>query len=674
MDRSRMRNKHQAVKDKRASDVQVTAAQIIAEAKMLEPEVKQETHLMITDPKELELFREHVRQRNEEKVKRGFANADNWVNYAKWEEQQHQFDKSRSVFERGLENHPMNRKLWREYAEMEMRQGNINRARNIFHRAISAMPQEDELWMKYALLEQAAMDDQKARDVFARWLQFLPGPHAYKLAVKFEIARCSYDRAREILAQFVMIINEPDSWLFYAAAERAMNDVGRARKVLETAIEALPQPFDDGKIHTELADICVFQNDIAAARQALISCLEQAPAHVISSVFPLYSRFERQHGTLQDIDFLCLQKLKDTLEKTLQKNPRNYSVWARYIAAEQQRCKLARENPKKAVDELLNRAVQHPPESKGLDSITDWAAFGYLCIERALALEQDDGDVEEARKVFKVAISGAPHSLFCFEDLWIQAANLELRHNNLQEMRKLLGAAWGSTGSIKIFRHYVAVERSKGELDRVRKLYESFLQKHPQDVSIWVEYANFEAQNSEPERADGLFQLAVATLPQCGAFVKEAEVDKVWGAFIAARMRAGNLDGVRQLYDTLLDEALGKYAATATPIGGGNNEDEEDNSGRSTLFARLRNVLTGVEQFEMKQSGVAGARAWYKKAVAKVRSVAHGNLQFVAPLLTLWRKFESHHGTAESLRAVDEAMEAPIKKRSRLFKMAEGHK
>lgn len=44
-----------------------------------------------------------------------------WVKYAQWEEQQKDFRRARSVWERALQADYRNVSLWLKYAEMEMR-------------------------------------------------------------------------------------------------------------------------------------------------------------------------------------------------------------------------------------------------------------------------------------------------------------------------------------------------------------------------------------------------------------------------------------------------------------------------------------------------------------------------------------------------------------------------
>lgn len=69
-----------------------------------------------------------------------------WVQYASWEEQQKDFRRARSVWERCLDIQHTSVPTWLKYAEMEMRNRFVNHARNIWDRAVTILPRVDQLW------------------------------------------------------------------------------------------------------------------------------------------------------------------------------------------------------------------------------------------------------------------------------------------------------------------------------------------------------------------------------------------------------------------------------------------------------------------------------------------------------------------------------------------------
>jgi crooked neck len=69
-----------------------------------------------------------------------------WMRYAAFEEQQGDFRRCRSVYERSLLEDSQNVTIWLRYADMEMRNRYINHARNVWDRAVSLLPRVDQLW------------------------------------------------------------------------------------------------------------------------------------------------------------------------------------------------------------------------------------------------------------------------------------------------------------------------------------------------------------------------------------------------------------------------------------------------------------------------------------------------------------------------------------------------
>lgn len=68
------------------------------------------------------------------------------MQYASWEEQQKDFRRARSVWERCLDVDHRSIPTWLKYAEMEMRHRFVNHARNVWDRAVTILPRVDQLW------------------------------------------------------------------------------------------------------------------------------------------------------------------------------------------------------------------------------------------------------------------------------------------------------------------------------------------------------------------------------------------------------------------------------------------------------------------------------------------------------------------------------------------------
>lgn len=143
------------VKNKTHAPIQITAEHIIQEARKLqEPKNHHHANHKIIDSVELQEYRLCKRNEYENQVRRGNKN-NVWVEYAKWEESQKDFERARSVWERALEADYKDHTIWLKYGDFEMRNKFLNHARNVFDRAVTLLPRVDMLWSKYIHMEKS---------------------------------------------------------------------------------------------------------------------------------------------------------------------------------------------------------------------------------------------------------------------------------------------------------------------------------------------------------------------------------------------------------------------------------------------------------------------------------------------------------------------------------------
>lgn len=76
--------------------------------------------------------------------------------------------------------------------------------------------------------------------------------------------------------------------------------------------------------------------------------------------------------------------------------------------------------------------------------------------------------------------------------------------------RKLLGRAIGQCPKAKLFRAYIELEVQLGAIERVRTLYQKFLEWAPSNCAAWCKFADLERSLGELDRARSIFELAIA--------------------------------------------------------------------------------------------------------------------------------------------------------------------
>lgn len=161
------------MKNKAPAEVQITAEQLLREAKerdleILPPPPKQK----ISDPAELADYQHRKRKAFEDNLRKNRMVVSNWIKYAQWEESQKEVQRARSIWERAIDNDHRNITIWLRYIEMEMKNKQVNHARNLFDRAVTILPRVNQFWYKYVYMEEMLENLGGARAVFERFVDF----------------------------------------------------------------------------------------------------------------------------------------------------------------------------------------------------------------------------------------------------------------------------------------------------------------------------------------------------------------------------------------------------------------------------------------------------------------------------------------------------------------------
>lgn len=253
------------IKNKAPAAVQITAEQLLREAW----ERKDDggglvgnvgPRMRIDDADELREYQRNERKTFEMRIVRNRLHIPLWMRYARWEEEQRDFVRARSVWERAIDTDYRSAAIWIHYAEFEMRHRFINHARNVLDRAVALLPRVDSLWMRYAHMEEMLQRPDLARNVFDRWLKWLPGSHAYFALIRFELRQTSslasvndqngsgrnnskdpFHKARLAYYLLTQAFPTQKSFLKWAKFEERHGQIARARATYEKASVELPK-------------------------------------------------------------------------------------------------------------------------------------------------------------------------------------------------------------------------------------------------------------------------------------------------------------------------------------------------------------------------------------------------------------------------------------------------
>lgn len=644
----------------KAAQTQVSSADILDHANQLKQSTFKRPEQTIQDLEELRSYQLTKRREFEQQLNKNRLNFGQWIRYAKWEVQHnHDFQRARSVMERALEVNGQHVPFWVRYIEMELLHRNINHARNLLDRGVTLLPKTDKLWFMYVQTEEAVGNFRGARSVFERWVTWKPPRVAWTAYAEFERRYDEWENARSVYLRYVSQ-NPGDSgmwqdWLLFETSQPPPDAVqtARIRGIFEKAVDTLLQAefrHDDGisGIVVQWTEWEVVQAEYARARSIFTLLLDRdlLSQHQKAPVFQAFSEFEKRHG--EGTTGATLQ-LKRRLQYRLEvdADPRDYDAW----------WELAKTD--NAVD-VLQQAVVSAPETR--TKLVAWRRYVFLWLKLALTLEFDVRNLEAARATWKRAIGAIPHRHFTFGKLWVQYAQFELRHGGLSAARKALGRAIGQTGDKpkrNIFRYYILLETQLAEWDRVRKLYEKWLEtallcdyvNHTQlALPVLQEYVQFEQNMGESERCVALFAMAMdmASSSPTVKFSPENELVTSYVDFLKEEFMYTEARAVlRGRTETGVDSWIALALFESSILSPQQLEELE--------------LIEGDTQFSIGEHHHKETRRVFNEAYNRYKAASDGGNGL--RLLEAWRTYEEAHGTTQSLADVEKKKPTPIRKR-----------
>ncbi|RHW69820.1 hypothetical protein DPX39_100103700 [Trypanosoma brucei equiperdum] len=603
-------------RDARASSTQLTDAQLIAGALEMQRSIgpsNTSTTVVINSPEELALYRQKTRAELEERVKRGYTFLGNWVKYARWEAQQKDYERMRSILERAVKYHGANPVLWRDYAELEEEGGFINHARAVWERGVTALPSATDLWLKYIVLEQAAGQDGKVRDLFNRWVSGpTPPACAWELFALFEAQQRRAENCRDILRRYVEAHGTVECWIFYGSAElNVLKNADRAVMVYACAMESLPNEYINGekdcRIPLAWADALAAALKFDEARELYHRLLKECTSvKALDAIFTAYKRFERLYGSAENHETMTSVIARAMYQHRIAHNPRDFDAYvAQFLLF---RDATQGDNASVCAGHAVNVGSKGGAWEEALQCLTAAAgiridgekdavlAQHHAVVVMAYArLVEERGDVAAARSALAKCIRHFPFKTACCPRLWIEAAALEERHGEFVQAQKLLAASLNISPCPEVFDAALRLESNAcaaGEVSaescvhRSRAIYESAIKQFPQNFALWEGYAKLEEKERQFHRSDALRAACIRSFSAVARSVVSLseryevleKVDQAWARRLALKRRllrsarkktCGGLSesaeveelnsSLRQLYQELLDSVWDEY-------------------------------------------------------------------------------------------------------------------
>ena len=499
----------QQPKNSAPSNIQITAEQIIKEAQAHRTDELKIPIQRINDEDELDEYKLKKRRDFEDQIRRNRYNIHLWIKYAEWEEHQTEFIRARSIYERAIEIDYKNPSLWLKYAEMEMKNKFVNHARNVWERACKYLPRIDQFWYKWAYMEELLGNYVGAREIFKSWMTWKPNYQAWKAFANFEEKMGEYENARNVMYEYLNSVHNLESFLKVAKYEDKHKNYLSERKIFEEGLtelgkEALCQEYFLAFIKFELE-----HKEYDRCRALFKFGLENIESNK-EKLNESYIKFEKKFGNTQKLEDMIINRRRIYYEKKLKENNMDYDIWFDYTKLEEE---YGTEN---TCREIYERAIENIPPIKEKKY---WKRYVYLWINYALYEECVCNNIKVTEEIYKNILDLIPHKEFTFSKIWILATNFYLRQKNIDKVRKLFGISMGICPRKKIIDSYINLELQLGNNDRVKKIFQNYIQKFPNDENIWFNFCKFEESLEEYNVAEVLYINSIK-------FLKENKNDK----------------------------------------------------------------------------------------------------------------------------------------------------
>jgi len=421
-------------------------------------------------------------------------------------------------------------------------------------------------------------------------------------------------------------------------------------------------------LYNAFAKLEIRQKEYERARVIYKYALDRLPRSKSGPLYASYTQFEKQFGDREGIESTVLGKRRIEYEDELSHTPLNYDVWIDYCRLEEDAFRSestsVQDGGADRVRDVYERAVaQRPPSNEK----RHWRRYIFLWLNYALFEELDTKDIDRTRQIFEACVNLLPNKSFTFAKVWTLYAEFEIRQLHLEKARKIMGTAIGMCPKEKLFKDYITLELQLREYDRCRQLYQKYLTYDSSNSSAFINFADLERELGDPERARGIFELAVT---------QELDMPEVlWKAYIDFEYKEEEWDRARALYKRLLERTshvkvwiswaqfefyAGKTIARA--YRGEDDEEDEEDAEAEKAPAEVSPEAEAAAQNAEKE-GLEAARKVFTDGYADLKS--RGLKQERLILLEAWKALETTEGAgdAESLAKVEAKMPRVVKKR-----------
>lgn len=540
---------------------QISAEKILDEVYKKRKIVKPSTKVDVLDLEELRELQRRKRAEFETYLKRNKLDIGQWIRYARFEVEQRDIRRARSVFERALLVDNSHVPLWIRYIDTEIKLKNINHARNLLNRAVGVLPRVDKFWYKYLIIEESLGNLEIVRSLFTKWISLEPGPNAWESFVSFEMRQGNWNHVREVFAKYVLVHPKAETWLRWVNFETVHGDTDTVRKVYSLALDTtvsmtekiIVNDEDIAALIVSFADWEGTQQEYERCRQLYKVSVQRWPHNDLLKEGLL--NFEKRFGDTESIEQGVLQRRRRRYEESLKETPHDYDTCWLYLD-------LIQNNFATDMLACFESSVANT-QPQEVTKTSAWKRYIYLWIRYLAYVELEVGNIELCRELYERLIHLIPHKKFTFAKVWFMYSQFEVRNGELSSARRIMGKALGMCPKPKIFKLYIDMEVKLKEFDRVRKLYEKYIEYNPSNMNAWRAYAELESNLGDHQRAVGIYEMSL--MSDIAPLSNDSRIEQMQ-SFIDYVTDQEEFDEARELFERFLEmsnysvESWVKYA------------------------------------------------------------------------------------------------------------------
>jgi crooked neck len=233
-------------------------------------------------------------------------------------------EKRRHEYEILVEKEPMNYDHWFAFAKLEEENGEWDKVREVYERAIGNKPPANEkrywrryvyLWINYFLFEELDAEDyDRAREVMRELLKLVPHNEfsfskVWIMAAKFELRRKKLDAFRKIMGLAIGLAPKPKIFDAYIEVESQLVNVDRCRSLYEKSLELNPRDCESWVKYAELEKDL---GETERGRAIFEMAIEQPALDMPESLWKAYIDFEISIGNRVEARALYERLLEKT--------------------------------------------------------------------------------------------------------------------------------------------------------------------------------------------------------------------------------------------------------------------------------------------------------------------------------------------------------------------------